>query len=68
MPGGAFYDEVFDRDRIVLQICVFYVVTGAEVWYPYSGTLMYNDIVTNKFVNIVYIDQVMIYRYSTNCA
>ena len=68
MPGGAFYDEVFDRDRIVLQIYVFYVVTGTEVWYPYSGTLMDNDIVTNKFSNIVYIDQVMIYRYSTNCA
>ena len=68
MPDGAFYDEVFDRDRIVLQIYVFYVVTGAEVWYPYSGTLIYNAIVTNKFLNIVYIDQVMIYRYSTNCA
>ena len=68
VPGGAFYDEVFDRDRIVLQIYVFYVVTGAEVWYLYSGTLMYNDIVTNKFSNIVYIDQVMIYRYSTYCA
>ena len=67
VPGGAFYD-VFERDRIVLQIYVFYVVTGAEVWYPCSGTLMYNDIVTNKFSNIVYIDQVMIYRYSTNCA
>ena len=68
--GGAFCDEVFDRDRIVLQIYVFYVVTGAEVWYPYSGTLMYNDIVTNKFSNIVYeyIDQVIIYRYSTNWA
>ena len=68
MPGGAFYDEVFDRDRIVLQIYVFYVVTGAEVWYPYSGTLIYNNIVNNKFLNIVYNDQVMIYRYSTNCA
>ena len=31
LPGGAFYDEVFDRDRIVLQIYVFYVVTGTEV-------------------------------------
>ena len=68
MPGGVLYDEVFDRDRIVLQIYVFYVVTGAEVWYPYSGTLMDNDIVTNKFSNIVYIDRVTIYRYSTNCA
>ena len=68
MPGGPFYDEVFDRDRIVLQIYVFYVVTGAEVWYPFSGTLMDNDIVTNNFSNIVDIDQVMIYRYSTNCA
>ena len=66
MPGGAFYD-VFDRDRIVLQMYVFYAVTGVEVWYPYSGTLMDNDIVTNKFTNIVYIDQVMIYRYSANC-
>ena len=51
---------MFDRDRIILQIYVFYVVTGAEVWYPYSGTLMDNDIVTNKFSNIVYIDQVYI--------
>ena len=70
MPGGAFYDEVFDQDRIVLQFYVFYVVPGTEVWYPHSGTLMDMDIgiVTNKFENIVYIDQVMIYRYSTNCA
>ena len=72
MPGGAFYDEVFDRDTIVLQIVlqmyVFYVVTGAEVWYAYSGTLMYNDIVTNIFSNLVYIDQFMVYRYLTNCA
>ena len=52
----AFYNEVFDRDRIVLQIYVVYVHTGAEVWYPYSGILMYNDIVTNKFSSIVYID------------
>ena len=29
---------------------------------------MDNDIVTNEFSNIVYIDEVMIYRYSTNCA
>ena len=68
MPGGAFYDEVFDQDRIVLQIYVFYVVTGAEVWCPYSGTLMDSDIVDNNFSNIVYIGQVMIYRYSTKCA
>ena len=68
MPSGAFYDEVFDRDRIILQIYVFYVVTGIEVWYPYFGTLMDNDIVTNEFSNIVYIDEVMIYKYSTNCA
>ena len=67
VPGEAFYDEMFDRDRIVLHIYVFYVVTGAEVWYPYSGTLIDNDIVTNKFSNIVYIDQVMIYRYLMNC-
>ena len=33
----------------------------------YSGTLMDNDLVTNKFSNIVYIDQVMIYRYSELC-
>ena len=59
---------MFDRDRIVLQIYVFYVVTGTEVWYLYSGTLMDNNIVTYKFLNIVYIDQVMIYKYSTNCA
>ena len=53
MPGGAFYDEVFVRDRIVLQIYVFYLVTGTELWYPYFGTLMDNDIVTNRFSHIV---------------
>ena len=66
--GGAFDGEIFNRYRTVLQIYEFCVVTGTEIWHPYSGNLMDNDIVTSKFLNIVYIDQVMIYRYSTNRA
>ena len=62
---GVFDDKMFNRDRTGLKIHVFCVIVGTKSWYPYSEISMNNDIVTSKFSNIVYIDQVMIYRYST---